>query len=508
MVSNMVQLRHIALAAGLAGLLFTSSCNPSGVFDVKSYGAKGDGSTLDTRSIQKALDKASEVGGKVLIPKGSYLIGTIYVKDNTILELLPGATLLGSTNIADYDSIYWGHNKDRTPYHLVMVKNAKNVTIQGRGTIDGQGPAFWDYTEVQPRWMKNQLRRPSPMLEVDSSENVRITGITLCNAAGWTLHAFNSDHVVIDGIRLINNLYGPNNDGIDLTGCNNVMVSNCYIKTCDDAVCVKTTSDSRTSSNITVTNCVMQTTCVALKCGETSKDISDLVFSNCIITRSSRALCIYATWGGDIENVNVSNIVCNTNAPLVLNRPIQISAWDQYSREGEFLVSGGNVRNISISNFTATTQGRMLFTANHGKKVENIRLRDITLSYPYIEDPGKYAGEATSNQFRGIEKEARAANAAIVASNVDGFSLDGLVINWNMEESIPGDWKLHERIENGKFDKVHYPDYEKVRMDEFHAFAGFNVQDGYLFAPLAHASDPSMETFRLYRSKMYLIQTK
>jgi hypothetical protein len=89
----------------------------------------------------------------------------------------------------------------------------------------------------------------------------------------------------------------------------------------------------------------MQTTCVALKLGETAKDMSDVTFSNCAITQSSRAFGIYATWGGDVENVMVSNIVCNTNAPLVLNRPFQIAAWDQKSaKTGEIIRKGGNVK--------------------------------------------------------------------------------------------------------------------------------------------------------------------
>lgn len=500
-------LLFMGIAMGLAACTNTPG-QETGVFNVRDFGATGDGTTLETAAFQEALDATSEAGGKLLVPKGKYLIGTIYLKDNSVLELLPGATLLGSTNLADYDSLYWGHNQDRTPYHLIVAQNAKNVTIQGRGTIDGQGKNWYNYTDVKPRWMQKQIRRPSPMVEFDHCENVRVTGITLTHAAGWTLHAFNSDHIVVDGIRLVNNLYGPNNDGIDVTGCNNVMISNCYIKTCDDAVCVKTTTDSRTSSNVTVTNCIMQTTCVALKCGETSKRISGLTLSNCVITESSRAFGIYATWGGDVENVNVSNIVANTNAPLVLNRPFQISAWDAYSREGAFLRKGGNVRNVTVSNFTATTQGRILITANHDKRVENINLRDIRLAYPYIENPADYASEATSNQFRGIEAGAMTANAAVVASNVRNLTLDGLSIDWNQSDTIPQEWQHPERIENGKMDKVHYPAYDRVKMTEFHAFYGNNIEGGYLFAPMAKASAPGLPAFVTKGSDLQILSNR
>ncbi len=152
----------IGVVAGFAACTNTPG-QKTGVFNVRDFGATGDGTTLETAAFQKALDATSEAGGKLLVPKGKYLIGTIYLKDNTVFELLPGATLLGSANLADYDSLYWGHNEDRTPYHLIVAQNAKNVTIQGRGTIDGQGKNWYDHTDVKPRWMKKQVRRPSPL---------------------------------------------------------------------------------------------------------------------------------------------------------------------------------------------------------------------------------------------------------------------------------------------------------------------------------------------------------
>ena len=493
-------------------LVLAMACQPpanDGSYNILDFGAVGDSLTMNTTAFQQALDEAHQAGGKVIVPQGNFLTGTIYLKSNTILELMPGAKILGSSSIADYDSLYWGHNEDRTPYHLIVAKGAKNVTIQGRGTIDGQGKNWYDHTDVKPRWMKKHVRRPSPMVEFDSCTNVRVEGITLTNAAGWTLHAFNSDHIVIDGIRLVNNLFGPNNDGIDLTGCNNVMVSNSYIETCDDAVCVKTTTDSRTSSNVTVTNCVMQTTCVALKYGETSKNITDLTFSNCVITKSSRAFGIYATWGGDVENVTVSNIIANTNAPLVLNRPFQIAAWDARDKKTkEVIRKGGNVRNVTVSDFTATTEGRILINANDGHDISNITLRNIKLKYPYIENPEQYGPDATSNQFLGIDSVGMQAKAAIVVSNIKKFSLDGLDIIWNQTDTIPAEWKHPERIENGKFDKVHYPGYDKVKMAEFSALYASNVQGGYVFAPLAESSDPKVKTFIINGSDLRLFDKK
>jgi polygalacturonase len=493
--------------------LIVSACTKqnNGIYNVLDYGAKGDSVTMDRYSIQDAIDAAyANGGGKVVLPApGKYLTGTIWLKDNVTLELQAGATIYGSDRLEDYDSVRWGHNDDRCPYHLIMAKDAKNVTLQGRGTIDGLGWNWYDRTDVKPRWMRKHTPRPSPMVEFDNCENVKVRDILLTNAAGWTLHTFNCDQVHINGIRLINNLYGPNNDGIDVTGCTNVMISDCYIKTCDDAVCLKTTEDSNELRNVTVTNCTMQTTCVALKFGETAKDLRDVTFSNCVITKSSRAFGIYAIWGGTIENVLVDNIVCNTNAPLVLNRPFQISAWHKRSREtGEVVSKGGNVRNVTISNFTATTEGRILITANDDCQIENITLRDIRLTYPYIEDPSLYGPEATSSQFRGIDEQGMVANAAIVVTNTDRFVLDGLDITWPETSDIPAEWQHSERIENGKFDKVHYPNYGSHRNPDFYAMYLSNVQGGYIFAPMATASSSSLKPLDVNNSVIKLFSSK
>ena len=286
------------------------------------------------------------------------------------------------------------------------------------------------------------------------------------------------------------------------------MISDCYVKTCDDAVCLKTTTDSNELHNVTVTNCTMQTTCVALKCGETSKNMSDITFSNCVITQSSRAFGIYATWGGMVENVIVQNIICNTNAPLVLNRPFQIAAWDARDKKTkEVIRKGGSVRNVIVSNFIVTTEGRILINANDGHKIENITLRDVKITYPYMEDASKHGPEATSNQFLGIDEVGMKTNAAVIASNVNNLTIDGLDIIWPETNEVPKCWQHPERIENGKFDKVHRPDYANHKNPDFYAVYLNNVQRGYLFAPTVN-SYKSEEPFYLNNSDVKVLDSR
>ena len=253
----------------------------------------------------------------------------------------------------------------------------------------------------------------------------------------------------------------------------------------------------------------METTCVALKLGETSKNMGDVTFSNCVITKSSRAFGIYATWGGTVENVIVSNIVANTNAPLVLNRPFQIAAWDARDKKTkEVIRRGGHVRNVIVSNFIATTEGRILINANDGHLIENITLNDIKLTYPYMEDASLYGPEATSNQFLGIDQVGMEVNAALVVSNAKNITIDGMDITWPESDEVPSEWQHPERIENGKFHKVHNPDYENYENPPFYAIYLNNVEGGYLFAPLATASKRWMEPFVIDHSSIRIIDGK
>ena len=120
-----------------------------------------------------------------------------------------------------------------------------------------------------------------------------------------------------------------------------------------------------------------------------------MTFSNCVIYGSSRAIGVYTFQGGTIENIQFLNIVAETNAPLVLNRPIHIGVWDNEGNEKK-----GTIRNLLFPGFKATTQGCILITAAIGHILENITLRDVSLEYPDVENPSQYAAGITSAQLK------------------------------------------------------------------------------------------------------------
>ena len=512
------------------------------VNDITEFGAVGDGVTLNTTAIQQAIDGLGETGGIVFIPPGTFLTGTVFLRSGVTLQLHPAGRILGSPNLADYTAKSWGQHIDRTPWHLLVAQDLHDIVITGGGTIDGNGPAFWEpcvpgpdagrdtyvppgafggmdpitvVPERQPdpdraaiSWIRaNKEERPSPMIEITGCTDVRIQDIHITNSAGWNLHLHNSNHVWIRGVKLTSNLMGPNNDGFDITGCHDVMVSDCCVSCCDDAIVLKTTPDSNTIERVTVTNCVLRTKCAALKfgCNESFHDFRNVTFSNCTVYESSRAVALYVKNGATIEDVAVNNIVCDTRNPFVMNRPIQIACF-----RGEQGSKLGRIRNVTVSNVVCRTDGRILLSSEPESPLENIVLRDVHMIYPTVDDPAPIADEVKCGQLPGNPPAARGARAAVVAVNVRGLVLDNLLVRWpetgeNRRVEAPEEWRFPVKACNGMFDVF----FERERFNtdalpEFHVVWGSNLEGGYIDSPLAKASFDCVEPYVLTDSTITL----
>lgn len=474
-------------------------------FLVTAFGAKGDGKTLASPGIQKAIDKAAAAGGgRVVVPAGTFLSGTIFIRSNVTLYLSPSAVIFGSPNIKHYVALKQGHNIDRQPYHLIVADSVQNAGLAGPGTVNGNGTAFFkDHENKEPRWILAKPVKVSPMVEFRACTNVKVQEVTLTNPAGWTLHLHDCERVLVDGIRIDNNIFTPNSDGIDITGGSDIQVSNCYVKTCDDGICLKTTPDSKELKRVTVTNCVVQSNCVALKlgCNESFKNISQVTFSNCVVHHSSRAIGLYSKAGGTFEDVTFTNIVADTKSPTVLNRPIHISLFADPG------FTPGRIRNITISNFTCQTEGRIILTAENGSMLENITLRDVKLGYAYVEDFNLFAPGNTSNQFSKANPKARQAPGALVAENVRNLVVENFQTNWPAPDAQIGkDWQYPERIEHGGL-RVFQPSYKPLGTN-MSAIWGHNLKGGYIDAPLATPTSKDMPVFSITGSDIVIRQAK
>src|SRR5450756_937307 len=354
-----------------AGLALAASRTMTGqvalpYFDVRQYGARGDGKSKDTASLQRAVDECAAAGGGVVyLSPGIYLSGTVILKDNVTFHLEAGATLLGSTQLADYR-----HQSgppvlgDANGKHLIFAREAKNVTLSGAGRIDGQGPAFWvpSGRKVPPpadAWRDvatydwKPLDRPSPMVEFCACTNLRIEGVTLANAAGWTLRPIECDTVAISGIKIRNPIIGPNTDGIDPTCCRNVFIGDCDIATGDDCICLKSEGPygrMGLTKNITITNCVMTCCCNGLQFGTATRGgFENVTFSNSVIyneqvplnARVISGIAIEMVDGGWVDGVAISNIrMQRVRTPIFIRLGARRAA--------------GNLRGVTIDNVHAT----------------------------------------------------------------------------------------------------------------------------------------------------------
>lgn len=261
-LKDMLGRRGLALATATifmgttaTALYAAAACN------VRDYGAKGDGATKDTRAIQSAIDAcAKKGGGTVTLPEGNYLSAPIVLKSNITLHLDKGAALLGSTDHADYPEI----TEFRAPglQALVSATNANNITIDGDGTINGQGESWWQEARHTPGSGILGSHHPRPRLVVfDHCKHIVIEGVTIENSPMWQVVPYYSDDVTIRNVRILAPQHSPNTDAMDPFSSSHVLIENVYADVGDDNVAIKSgminsPGPDSPSRDITVRNCV------------------------------------------------------------------------------------------------------------------------------------------------------------------------------------------------------------------------------------------------------------
>jgi polygalacturonase len=323
---------------GLLLLLLASAvatAAASAVFDVRDFGAVGDGTTLETAAMARAVAAASGAGGgTVLVPPGRYLTGTIELKSHVTFEIAGGATLLGSENPADYPTTksVWGDDRN-VMAPLIYATDAENITVTGRGTIDGQGAIWWRRVRL------NDPRKfpPGPQTDADRAEAAKLSRgrpqlisfvrcrdvvlehVNLLNSPSWNVHPLLCDNVRVDGVTVTAPAkMAHNTDGINPESCRNVQIINCRITTGDDCVTLKSGRDElgrrmgRPDENITIANCVMEHGHGGVTIGsEMSGGVRNVVVTNCVFQETDIGIRVKAQRGrgGVVEGLSVSNIV-------------------------------------------------------------------------------------------------------------------------------------------------------------------------------------------------------
>lgn len=299
-------------------------------FNVAKYGAKGDGKTLNTHAIQKAIDDCAKKGGGIVIfNPGEYLTGSVFVKKGVNLRIDKGVTILGSQDIKDYkviDTRVAGIEME-WPAALINVLDQEDAMISGKGLINAQGKVFWDYywnlrREYEPkglRWIIDyDARRPRTIL-VSNSKNVTVKDLNIQQAGFWTVQVVYSSYVTVDGLTIDNNVggHGPSTDGVDIDSSSWILVQNTDINCNDDNFCIKAGRDAdglrvnRPCEYVVIRDCIARKGAGLLTLGsETSGGIRNIYASNIKGMATSNCLNIKSavTRGGLVENVLLENV--------------------------------------------------------------------------------------------------------------------------------------------------------------------------------------------------------
>jgi len=296
------------------------------IFNVREHGAAGDGQTLDSRPIQAAIDACAERGGTVYLPAGQYLSGSLFLRSNITLHLDAGAVILGSETPEDYPVIHsrWEGMYQDTHAPLIGGDHLHNISVTGRGTIDGRGSVWWRAKE------EKILAYPRPrLISFSNCTNVLIEGITAINSPSWTINPVHCQNVNIRGITIINPADSPNTDGIDPDSCRLVRISDCYISVGDDCIAIKSGTEHEQPDryapcrDITITNCTLERGHGGVVIGsEMSGGVKNVVISNCVFIGTDRGIRIKSRRGrgGTIEDIRVSNLIMDgVLCPFTMN---------------------------------------------------------------------------------------------------------------------------------------------------------------------------------------------
>ena len=311
-----------------SNIAFGQKTSKKKVYNIVDYGAVADGKTLNTKAIQSAIDAANAAeGGTVIFPKGRFLTGSIEIKSDVNIYLEEGAVLLGSTNPNDYKAMdtegrpVSPKSDDNSQLALVLAHNANNISLSGKGLINGQGRALALNIDSlyhlgilkDPNYDKGNMRpsetvRPK-LFRFSECHGVKIFDLTIKNGACWGLSFELCSNLTITHIALTNRAYW-NNDGMDITDCHNVRITNCDVNSADDGICLKSYYPGHFNDSIYIADCTIRSSASAIKFGTASYGgFKNVTIKNIKIFDTFRsAIALESVDGGVIENINIQNI--------------------------------------------------------------------------------------------------------------------------------------------------------------------------------------------------------
>jgi hypothetical protein len=401
--------------------LLSVTCCQAKLYNVLDYGAAGDKKTNDGPAIQAAIDTCStHGGGRVYVPAGDYLCGSLRLRSRMALYLEAGAALWVSPEREHY--------KDGNRF--LYAEDEQDITIEGRGTIHGTGEAdlmrkATDKTKERPAFRVGILR-------FVRCDDVSIKDITVRYSDTWTFDLELCRNVLITGVSILNNYYRVNADGIDPVSCRNVHISNCHIVAGDDCIVCKT-REGAPCEDIVVTNCTLESVATAVKIGtESPADFRNIHFTNCVIRNSTVGIGIYIKDGAVAERISFTDCTVETiREPELVGSSLQNSVYpifvDIEQRHKDSRVGG--IRDLTFANINIISDNGILVQGMAKSKIENLILRNINMrvdrGFDYSARKKHVGGSTSQTEDRRPTIYAQKPSYVTLA-NVRGLTVDGL----------------------------------------------------------------------------------
>ena len=427
------------------------------VFNVRDFGATGRKAENAQAAIQRAIDSCAQSGGgMVYVPPGEYTSGTIHLRSHVRFFVEAGATVYSvkDKSAFDKDALFYG-------------EDLENISLEGRGTVDGQGEYEWRLNDIRDDFIRpNQelmealgkpLIRSFPrknqygkLILLLRCKDVLISGLSLVRSPSWTIHPYGCERLVIDGVYIRSSLAeGVWADGIDPDGCKDVRISNCTIETGDDAIVFYSMNwfgPALPCENITITNCRLSSASSALKfCDGNMNCVRNVAVDNCVITNSNRGIAFMVFDGGYVSDVVISNLTIECRRhdwfwwgdgdPFHFNIKRRSEVHPQIKWENE--PPAGSIRNVLIKNVIAHGRGSSVINGHpdswlDGITFENIKLflsTETTVAYDKAVHAFKFQ-MAKNLRLRNIEifwekPESKKWESALYIEDVKGLEIDG-----------------------------------------------------------------------------------
>jgi polygalacturonase len=408
-VTGKAQLRLLWLS-----LLLGAACNRSNpartsdagagapTCDVHEYGAVGDGTTLDTKALQAAIDACAGTGGIVLVHDGVFSTAMLQLRSALTLRIATGATIRGTQTESDYPDLHPPTNNTNLTNcrkALLYGESVHDLTIDGGGTIDGNGhSAQWTLPHAQ----NPEATRPMAIFTALSS-NIVIHDVLVENSAMWSLVNLEAEHLTISNVTINSPAPGPTRDGIDIVDCHHVLVENVTVTSEDDSICIKSGS-TKGVDDVTIRNSHVVQSLVAngLKLGTASYgSFTNITFQNIAVESVDKAAMAVES----VDGANVSNIVFDGITVHDVGTPFFVLLGNRGSTPTGAPHKLGSIDSVSFTSISGDASKHTWGSAISGTVLAdgtklalgNIMFSDVNISY----EGGVQSVPATPPEYQG-----------------------------------------------------------------------------------------------------------